>query len=102
MPGAPPWSAVIDPTEVTRIALQNAASIASPMLMAQAMVAEIPEKNWPAPRWLWAGRNELLNLTRFPVIQRRWPEGAWFRAARVKSGREVCQDHTGPNRKLRH
>jgi hypothetical protein len=45
---------------VTRIALQNAASIASLMLTTEAMVAEIDEKNWPAPRWLWAGRNELL------------------------------------------
>jgi len=35
---------VIDPTKVTRTALQNAASIASLMLTSEAMVAEIPEK----------------------------------------------------------
>jgi chaperonin GroEL len=35
---------VIDPTKVTRSALQNASSIASLMLTTEAMVAEIPEK----------------------------------------------------------
>jgi chaperonin GroEL len=35
---------VIDPTKVTRTALQNASSIASLMLTTEAMVAEIPEK----------------------------------------------------------
>jgi len=35
---------VLDPTKVTRTALQNAASIASLMLTTEAMVAEIPEK----------------------------------------------------------
>jgi chaperonin GroEL len=45
MPGAPHWSGVIDPTEVT----ENAASIASLMLTTEAMVEEIPERNWPAP-----------------------------------------------------
>jgi chaperonin GroEL len=39
---------VIDPTKVTRTALQNASSIASLMLTTEAMVAEIPEKK-PAP-----------------------------------------------------
>jgi chaperonin GroEL len=41
-------SGVIDPTKVTRTALQNAASIASLMLTTEAMVAEIPEKKAPA------------------------------------------------------
>jgi chaperonin GroEL len=41
-------SGVIDPTKVTRTALQNAASIASLMLTTEAMIAEIPEKK-PAP-----------------------------------------------------
>jgi chaperonin GroEL len=36
---------VIDPTKVTRTALQNAASIASLMLTTEAMVSEIPEGN---------------------------------------------------------
>jgi chaperonin GroEL len=35
---------VIDPTKVTRCALQNAASIASLMLTTEALVSEIPEK----------------------------------------------------------
>jgi len=39
---------VIDPTKVTRTALENAASIASLMLTTEAMICEIPEKN-PAP-----------------------------------------------------
>jgi len=38
---------VIDPTKVTRTALQNASSIASLMLTTEAMVAEIPEKKQP-------------------------------------------------------
>ena len=36
---------VIDPTKVTRTALQNASSIASLMLTTEAMICEIPEKN---------------------------------------------------------
>ncbi len=41
---------VIDPTKVTRTALQNAASIASLMLTTEAMISEIPERNSaPAP-----------------------------------------------------
>jgi len=35
---------IIDPTKVTRIALQNAASIASLLITTEALVAEIPEK----------------------------------------------------------
>ena len=35
---------VIDPTKVTRTALENAASIASLMLTTEAMICEIPEK----------------------------------------------------------
>jgi chaperonin GroEL len=41
-------SGVIDPTKVTRTALQNASSIAALMLTTEALVAEIPEKK-PAP-----------------------------------------------------
>ncbi len=40
---------VIDPTKVTRTALQNAASIAGLMLTTEAMVADIPEPKSPAP-----------------------------------------------------
>ena len=35
---------VIDPTKVTRTALQNASSISALMLTTEAMIAEIPEK----------------------------------------------------------
>ena len=38
-------SGVIDPTKVTRSALQNAASISALMLTTEAMISEIPEKN---------------------------------------------------------
>ena len=40
---------VIDPTKVTRTALQNAASISALMLTTEAMIAEIPEKKSAAP-----------------------------------------------------
>ena len=40
-------SGVIDPTKVTRTALENAASIASLMLTTEAMICEIPEKKSP-------------------------------------------------------
>src|SRR6202522_4387813 len=40
---------VIDPTKVTRTALQNAASIAALMLTTEAMVADIPEPKQNAP-----------------------------------------------------
>jgi len=42
-------SGVIDPTKVTRSALQNAASIAALMLTTEALVAEIPEKKEKMP-----------------------------------------------------
>ncbi|MGC9970972.1 MAG: chaperonin GroEL [Bryobacteraceae bacterium] len=40
---------VIDPTKVTRTALQNASSIAALMLTTEALVAEIPEKKQAPP-----------------------------------------------------
>ena len=40
---------VIDPTKVTRFALQNAASVAGLLMTTEAMVAEKPEKKQPAP-----------------------------------------------------
>jgi len=42
-------SGIIDPTKVTRIALQNASSIASLMITTEALVTEIPEKERTAP-----------------------------------------------------
>jgi len=41
-------SGVIDPTKVTRFALQNAASVAGLLMTTEAMVAEKPEKKKPA------------------------------------------------------
>jgi chaperonin GroEL len=40
---------VIDPTKVTRSALQHAASISALMLTTEAMICEVPEKKSPAP-----------------------------------------------------
>jgi chaperonin GroEL len=40
---------VIDPTKVVRTALQNAASVASLLLTTEAMIAERPKKEAPAP-----------------------------------------------------
>ena len=41
---------IIDPAMVTRSALQNAASIAKNILTTEAIVAEVPEKDWRR-RW---------------------------------------------------
>jgi chaperonin GroEL len=46
---------VIDPTKVTRTALQNAASIAGLMLTTEAMVCEIPEKKEASPAGMGGG-----------------------------------------------
>jgi chaperonin GroEL len=40
---------ILDPTKVTRTALQNAASVAGLMLTTEAMVAEAPKEETPAP-----------------------------------------------------
>jgi chaperonin GroEL len=40
---------IIDPTKVTRSALQNAASVAGLLLTTEAMIAEAPKKEAPAP-----------------------------------------------------
>jgi chaperonin GroEL len=42
-------SGIIDPTKVTRAALQNATSIATMILTTEVMVAEVPEKIDPRP-----------------------------------------------------
>ncbi len=47
---------IIDPTKVVRTAIQNAASIAGTMLTAEALVAEIPEKEEKVPG---AGMDEM-------------------------------------------
>ena len=40
---------IIDPTKVTRTALENASSVAGLLLMTEAMVADKPEKEPAAP-----------------------------------------------------
>ena len=40
---------VVDPTKVTRYALQNASSISGLLLTTEALVTELPEKEKPAP-----------------------------------------------------
>lgn len=40
---------IVDPTKVTRSALQNAASVASLLLTTESIVADIPEKDKPMP-----------------------------------------------------
>ncbi|HPO09198.1 MAG TPA: TCP-1/cpn60 chaperonin family protein, partial [bacterium] len=40
---------IVDPTKVTRSALQNAASIAGLLLTTEALITEKPEKEKPAP-----------------------------------------------------
>ncbi len=40
---------ILDPTKVTRSALQNAASVAGLLLTTECMVAELPKKDAPAP-----------------------------------------------------
>jgi chaperonin GroEL len=40
---------VVDPTKVTRSALQNASSISALLLTTEALITEIPEKDKPAP-----------------------------------------------------
>ena len=50
---------VIDPTKVTRTALQNAASIAGLMLTTEAMVSEIPEPKQAAPAGHGGGMGDM-------------------------------------------
>ncbi len=42
-------SGIVDPTKVTRSALQNAASVASMLLTTESIVSDIPEKEKPMP-----------------------------------------------------
>jgi hypothetical protein len=54
---------VIDPTKVTRTALQNAASIAGLLLTTEAMVVDFPEQKATAPA-AWTAAIELLRQPR--------------------------------------
>jgi hypothetical protein len=80
---------VIDPTKVTRIALENAASIAGMLLTTEAVVADKPKKeeaphNHGAPTWAaW-----VINLNRQSVKINRprlYEDGAFFSLSDVKA-----------------
>ena len=53
---------IIDPTKVVRTALQDAASVAGLLITTEAMVAEKPKKETPAPA-MAPGGMELLRLS---------------------------------------
>jgi chaperonin GroEL len=53
-------SGIIDPTMVTRSALQNAASIAKNILTTEAIVAEAPEKQSPMPAGMPGGMDGMM------------------------------------------
>ncbi len=40
---------IVDPTKVVRVALENAVSVASVLLLTEATMTEIPEKEKPLP-----------------------------------------------------
>ena len=46
---------IVDPAKVTRTALQNAASVAAMLLTTESLVADIPEKEPPAPGGMGGG-----------------------------------------------
>jgi len=50
---------IIDPTKVTRSALQNAASVSSLMLTTEVMIADIPEKESKAPAMPGGGMGDM-------------------------------------------
>ena len=68
---------VVDPTKVTRVALQNAASVAGLMLTTACMVAELPEDE-PARRYGrrghgrhgWNGRHDVIKCGTCSQIQK--------------------------------
>ncbi|MCI0451315.1 MAG: chaperonin GroEL [Candidatus Latescibacteria bacterium] len=50
---------IVDPTKVTRSALQNAASVAAMLLTTEAVVTDLPEKEKVAPRGAGAGMGDI-------------------------------------------
>ena len=89
---------IIDPAKVVRAALQDAASVASLLVTTEAMVAEAPKKQSPAPampRRRRHGRNGLLSRSVRPSFQatRRIGGRGASRALRVFRGRQACGNH---------
>ena len=95
---------ILDPTKVTRLALQNAASVAGLLLTTEVMVAEAPKKN-EAPgmpgRGLFAPDRVRLSLrsvsrsgTRLPTRFRSAPEAAKSSNA-LSVTRMICRAMNG-------
>jgi chaperonin GroEL len=55
-------SGVIDPTKVTRSALQNAASVATMILTTEAVIAELPKKDEPAAPAMGGGMPGMMGM----------------------------------------
>lgn len=55
---------IVDPTKVTRSALQNAASVAAMFLTTEAVVADIPEEEPKSTRYGRHGRNARYDVIR--------------------------------------
>jgi hypothetical protein len=51
---------IIDPTKVTRSALQNAASVSTLLLTSDALIADIPKEEKPAPGGGHGGYDDML------------------------------------------
>ena len=67
---------ILDPTKVTRLALQNAASVAGLLLTTEVMIAEAPKDEasmaMAAPRAAWAAWT--CNATALPLVHLRRSE----------------------------
>ena len=64
---------IVDPTKVTRSALQNAASVASTFLTTEAAVADIPAKEPPMPgdqEWEWTECIKTIKIIKLNLIRR--------------------------------
>ena len=74
---------ILDPTKVTRLALQNAASVAGLLLTTEVMIADAPKdeaEHAPRRRWRrhgWHGRHGHVSASRLPdpLFDRRGPGG---------------------------
>ena len=70
---------VIDPTKVSRVALENAASIAGMLLTTECVIADKPEPKSPMPlcqvvEWVWITKNRPSKMQ----LQNRFERGGFF------------------------
>ena len=98
---------VIDPTMVTRSALQNAASIAKNILTTEAIVAEPPEKDGGGARRRYArhGRDDVATASSGSVERARREPGPFFAGRAAEIGRPDrggvrAREGEGPRRVL--